>query len=499
MNEAVADNGLAEALDPPQSGVTDGNVARKVLKNSAAQLLGRFAVAFARFVMVAAILRTGGRAMFAQYSIVLGVLSLGEWLVDFGTTDAFTRELCREPAQSGKLLRVLAAIKLAQFPLCLLVTLAMLLGFGYPAVVVRAGMVGAFSLLWFAGVLIYRVAFRSQMRVELDVAAEFLSVLVLVPSTLMVCRYHLGLIAIFWAYFFSRLIFLALCILFSRCSVQAMPHKSDFKDIFWGARSSFAIGVAGFLAVGYETTDVLLLSRLGSLTDVAVYSGAQKLVTPVMMAMAAVASTFYPVFASYWPADRARFQQSCQRALDAVLLLAGLCVAPLIAGSGFFMRLLGPQLADFGIALKGMAMLCFLKTVTITLGPILYIVFAQRQLLKMVTIALLVKIVLVYLFVRHFGYTAVIATSIGLEIAFGFVTVLMIRHFTQWKVRWRDPLKVLAILTAALALTTITRLSGLSASVVAASLYLVLAYAVGLLKLSEVQRMLKRNPTLSAA
>ncbi len=494
MNESIADTELAEALDPPQSGLLDGNVSRKVLKNSAAQLVGRFSVALTRFVMVAAILRTGGRTLFAQYSIVLGILSLGEWLVDFGTTDAFTREVCREPGRSRRLLRALSAVKVVQFPICLVALFSLLIAFRYPAVVVKAGMVGALSLFWFAGVLVYRVAFRSQMRVELDVSAEFLSVLVLVPCTLLVCRYHLGLIAIFWAYFLSRIVFFACCVWVDRGTVPLLPDKEAFEKVSWGARISFAIGVAGFLAVGYETTDILLLSRFGSLTDVAVYSGAQKLVTPVMMAMAAVASTFYPVFASYWPADQDKFRQTCQRALESVLVLAGLSVAPLIAGSGFFMRLLGPQLADGGEALKGMALLCFLKTITITLGPILYITFAQRQLLKMVSVALVLKVVLISLLVRRFGYAAVIGISIGLEIAFGTVTVLMIRSFTGWRVHWAKPIKVMLTLSAVIAVTTLLKLHGIAAAVVAAMLYLAIVLAASIVKVSEVKQLLARNP-----
>ena len=77
------------------SAILQGNVGHRVFRNSVAQLAGRIGVAIARFVMVGTILRTGGRSLFAEYSIVLGVLTLGEWLVDFGSTDPFTRDVCR--------------------------------------------------------------------------------------------------------------------------------------------------------------------------------------------------------------------------------------------------------------------------------------------------------------------------------------------------------------------------------------------------------------------
>jgi O-antigen/teichoic acid export membrane protein len=494
MSETVAQPVLERDSEQQTCAILQGNVGRRVFKNSVAQLAGRIAVALVRFVMVATILRTGGRALFANYSIVLGVLSLGEWLVDFGSTDAFTREVCREPQNATRLMRTLAASKLVQFPIALAVMTVALIAFRYPAVVVQAGIVGAFSLFWFSGVLVYRVIFRSNLRVERDVGSEFISTLVMVLLTMLACRRGLGLVAIFWAYFIARIVYFASCCWFGNRYFRISIQGAKPADVAWSLRIAFAIGVAGFLAVGYEAVDVLLLSRFGSVSDIAFYSGAQKLVSPVLLATAAVASTFYPVFASYWPRDKVRFQQTCQRALEVVLVLAGLAVSPLIAGSGFFMRLLGPQLAEGSPALMGLAILCFLKTVTITLGPILYIVFAQRQLLKMVGLALFVKIVLISLLTRRFGYAAVIGTNILLEIVFAGWAVWMIHHFTQWRVRWANPLKICAAIFAAAGTPAALRLGGISGAAAALSIYAVIVLAAGLVRVSEVKGLVSRGP-----
>lgn len=487
VNVAARENGTHTSI------VLQGNVGRRIFKNSVAQLTGRVAVALARFVMVGSILRTGGRTLFAEYSIVMGVLSLGEWLVDFGSTDAFTREICREPQNTVKLLRTLTASKLVQFPLAFAVVTGALLAFRYPAVIVEAGMVGALSLFWFSGVLVYRVIFRAKLVMERDVGSEFISTLVMVSLTMLACRKGLGLTAIFWAYFVSRIIYFASCCWFGHDYFCFSVQQARPSEVSWSLRIAFAIGVAGFLAVGYEAVDILLLSRFGSVSDIAFYSGAQKLVSPAMLAVAAVASTFYPVFASYWPRDQARFQKTCQRALEVVLVLCGFAVSPLIAGSAFFMRLLGPQVSDGSPALVGLAILCFLKSVAITLGPILYIVFAQRQLLKVVAVALTLKVVLVATLTHRFGYWAVIGTNIFLELVFAGCAIAMIRHYTQWNVKWTKPLMVCAAILLATGVPAALRLGGFAGAATAVCLYTTFVLAAGLVRIPEIRAILSRD------
>jgi O-antigen/teichoic acid export membrane protein len=163
------------------------------------------------------------------------------------------------------------------------------------------------------------------------------------------------------------------------------------------------------------------------------------------------------------------------------------------------MRLLGPQVAEGSPALTGLAVLCFLKSVAITLGPILYIVFAQRQLLKVVALALTLKVFLIATLTHRFGYWAVIGTNIFLEVVFAGCAIAMIRHYTKWSMKWTNPLKICAAILVAAGTPVLLHLGGISGAAIAIGIYTVFVLAAGLVRISEVKALLLRNSAAAPA
>lgn len=87
-----------------------------VLKNTMAQVVGRNLISLSRLAIAALIVRAFGKTTFGEYSLIFGILSVGEWLLDFGTTETFVREICREPERREHLLRIVTRAKLWQIP-----------------------------------------------------------------------------------------------------------------------------------------------------------------------------------------------------------------------------------------------------------------------------------------------------------------------------------------------------------------------------------------------
>lgn len=478
---------------PP--GMPTKNLARAVFKNSFAQVAGRVLIAASRLVVASLIVRSFGKTMFGEYSLVFGLLSIADWLVDFGTTEVFVREVCRERDSEPRLLRILTAVKVVQIPAAISILMVMVLALRYPARIVEACLVGGLNLIFYAGVLIYRVDFKSTLTIEREVTAESLSVLAMIPMVALVCRYRGGLIALVLCHLISRVVFFAVCFLFGRKRFLPSITGVAWQDVRWSFHSIAAIGVIGFLVGGYETIDILLLSKLRSFSELAYYSAAQRLVWPVLMTLSAVGTTFYPVIASYWPHSREKFDGACQRGLDTVLVLAGFALSALLAGAEFFMGLLGPDLMRGAPVLRVLALLCFVKAVTSTAGPVLYVVKAQKKALQFIAVALLVKTGVMAVLAPRFGYMGVAYGALAVETCFAAVpTIYFLQKLTGFRVQWTVPVKVVLITLVAAAAPRLLGLHGLANAVLAPAIYGVLVLVIGAVRISEVRSAARWAP-----
>jgi O-antigen/teichoic acid export membrane protein len=466
-----------------------------IFKNTAAQLVGRNFIALSRLVVAGLIVRSYGTDIFAEYSLVFSILAIAEWFLDFGTTQVFVREICRKPENEQRLLRMMTAAKIVQIVAAAAALVIFLIALRYPAEVLQAGLIGGGSLVFFAGVLIYRVRFQAALTMEREVVSELISVIAMIPLIAVAHANGGGLSALIVCHVLSRAIFFALCFLFGRRAYQLSIKGVTWPDVRWSMRSSVEIGAIGFLIGIYEAVDLLLLSKLASLTDVGYYSGAQRLIWPLLLGLSSIGATLYPVAARHWPDARTRFDEAIQHGLDTVLLLAGFALCATIAGAEFFMSLLGPRLVAAAPVLRIFSLLCFVKVVTSTLGPILYVVHAQKQVLQFVGTALVAKIVLISLLVRHLGYLGVAYATLGVEICFAAIpTIYLLRRLAGYRIRWKTPLQVVAIaLTAAAAPRLAGTTTGLASAIAAVFLYSSLALLVGTVRISQIQALLKWN------
>src|SRR5262249_35637368 len=155
--------------------------------------------------------------------------------------------------------------------------------------------------------------------------------------------------------------------------------------------------------------------------DLAYYSAAQRLVWPIVMALSSVGATLYPLVASYWPHDRSGFENASQRALNVVLLLAGAAACCAFAGAKFLMGLLGHDLVEGATALRIFALLLMVKAVSATLGPVLYVLHAQRLALQFILVAVAAKAILVLAVAPRYGYIGVATAALIVECLFAAI------------------------------------------------------------------------------
>ena len=466
---------------------------RRILRSTAALVGGRNLIALARLVVVAMIVRSFGAETYGEYALLVTILTIAEWIVDFGTTDVFVRDICREPGREAALMRVLAAAKLMQVPAALALIAGILYALQYPPRIVAAGLVASVSLVFFGGTLLYRVAFRVHLVMEREMAAELLSVMLMIGLVALLAHTGGSLMALLGCVAASRAAYFAFSFAFGRSYFTPKLRRIDWKEVREVLKPAATIGTAGLLLVVYEALDVVLLSRMAATADVAYYSGAQKLAWPLLMALSAVGTTFYTVIASHWPHAQAQFEASCQRAFDVVVMLAAVPLCSILAGAEFFMGLLGKDLVAGAPALRLLAVLCVVKAISMTVGPVLYIVHAQALLLRLVALALVLKTLLLLAVAPEFGFVGAAAVGFVLEVAFAALTIHLAWKRTGYRVRWRTALLVCAIVTASAGAAFLGVSSSLLAALLAAALCTALMFVTGIVSRESLRSLLEKG------
>jgi len=482
------------------AGVPSKNLGWNVLRNSVVQIVGRLLIGISRLFVAGIIVRAYGQGTFGEYSLVFALLTITEWLLDFGTGDVFVRDICSNPASGPRKLRILMAARAVQFPVAFVVLAAILLGLHYPARVVEAGLLAGLSMSLYAIVLVYRVGFRVTLTIERDVVAELISVIVLVPSVALACKSGWGLVGVFACQLLSRAVFLALCIVFGRGFLRPSWRDFNTTGILEVLRPCAAIGFSGLLVLMYETVDIFILSRLAGFADVGYYSGAQRFIWPLLLVQQSIGSTMYSVIASHWPSARKAFENACQRCFETVLLVGGIPIVAMVAGPYFFMGLLGHRLLLGAPVLRILAAMCFVKAVSSTIGPVLYIVKAQKQVLGFITAALVVKTFVAAIMAYLYGFMGTAAGAMAVDIfCVAAPSIYLVQRLAGYRVRWRVPLKVLgSALVASVVAILLAPQQGLAAAILAPIVYVSLVFAGGAVRMVDIQLLLKRERTIPA-
>jgi O-antigen/teichoic acid export membrane protein len=241
----------------------------------------------------------------------------------------------------------------------------------------------------------------------------------------------------------------------------------------------------------YDPMDVLLLSRLGGFEDTAHFAAAQRLAWPLLITLSAVSGTLYPVASAAWPHNVPRLERACQRGFETVVVFGLAAVSGGIAGAEFLLALIGPELVAGAPAFGVLLVLCVVKSISMTLGPVLLVVRAQRLALAIVGIALVAKVVASLLVIPRYGFIGLAWTALAVETFFVALPALVVVS-RRAGIRLRYGVVLRAALIFAIA-TLVTQAwlgpHGLWPALMAPALYFALALATGTLRPSELKRL----------
>ncbi|MCG8428769.1 MAG: oligosaccharide flippase family protein [Chromatiales bacterium] len=496
MSENAVDKSEARLAcdDGQQSLYKNQNVTKKLFSSTLALALGRNINALMRLVVVSLVVRWLGVDVFGEYALLITLLTIMDWVLDFGTSDVFVRELVKNPGKRERLVRLLFAVKLIQVPLAMLIMVCVMFALQYDAQVMRAGYIALTGLAVFSGVVVYQAIFRATLEMHKSVIAEFISAILLIPMVLAVIYLDYGLLGLLAAHTLSRVIYFLFCYLLGRSSDSISLLGVKKQDVVWLLQTSLAIGGIGFLVVLNDSLELLSLSRFAAIDDVAYYSASQRLVWPILMALTAVGATFYPVLTAYWHEDKARFRQICQSAVDLILILGFACLAAIYSGAEFLLSILGDELVQSGDALRVLMLMSIFKSIGMVIGPVLFIVNAQKLAFYYVSFAVLLKLILLYLIVPSSGFLGAAVVSFGVEaLVLLPITLFVVYRYTRFFPTVKVAFYSVIICLLAVYLSTMLFPKGsFLAGALSGIAFVVLAFVTGVIKFSDLRKIASR-------
>ena len=441
-----------------------GAALRSLLLGSISQVAGRLLLSILRLGAAMLILRWLGAEQFGAYVLLLTVLALPEWLVDFGQTDIAVREISR--TQSGTaVLAALRQLRLVQsMVLAPLLPAVLWLG-GYSGDILAAGALASASLPALALALVARARLRAGMHMGRDMLAELAGGVVLLPATAIACHASAGITGLMAAYLASRLAWLLAVTALAR-GVPPLPRDNTATSPIWLLREALPLGAIGLLVGLYDGLAPLVLGSLGDLGQVAVYGVVTRCALPALLVVQALGTAFFPLLAAAWPANRPLLATLQHMAFDAALLLAVGFACALAGAAEFIMALFSPGLADAALTgqanvLRVMALVVVARTVSTAMVPLIVVAGRQSGAAWLTGVSLGAQLLGLFAMVPALGALGAALSCLIVEV----LTSVLGIGWLAWRASgvapaWDVPLRLLASGALAYAAVLLSPLSG---------------------------------------
>jgi O-antigen/teichoic acid export membrane protein len=466
------------------------NINRSVFKNAVSQIGGRLLLSVARLVLAAMIVRYAGVAGFGEYSLVLSLLLIGEWLVDFGLTEISVRNICQQPAQEATMLRTLTQARLFQGTLAFAILMLVVHLLDYSSTIARGAEIGGISLLFYAGVLVYRTLFRVRMQMERDVFSEVAGVLLTLPLVWYVCKGGVAVETLVACYLASRLAFLLFALLLGRRSFKLSIAGVQGKDVIQVFKETLPLGIAGLLVCVYDNLAPIMLAHLANTQAVGYYSSAIRFVFPIIVVIQSINGAFYPLLSAYWQKPGTAFVDTQQAAVDGSILISAALFCTLNSGAEWLMALIAPDMQPASDILRLLSWVIIVRAISTTMSPLIIITGAQSKMLWLAVLSLVCQFFALRWAIPLYGAWGAAMTYLVSELAISLWPIVLIsQHLAKVRLRWR--ITLLALLSAVLALQACQwlQLQGIQAAVFTFFTYALLSIVLGAVSVKKLRRI----------
>jgi O-antigen/teichoic acid export membrane protein len=446
----------------------------RLVQSGMSLVVGRVILSGARMVAALIVARLSGADNFGAYALLLSLIGLAEWLVDFGQTDMAVRDAARRSRRQAAMLDALARAKRAQGP-AVAIALPLIMGLaGQDRDIILAACAGSVAVCATAWLQPARAALRLSLRMDRDICAELVGVAAMLPLLALASLYRAPLPYLMASVAVARLVQAALV---TRWAGSVKAGSARPMSAARLARRSLPLGCAGLLVLLYDALAPLLLARLMDMGAVAIYAAAARFIMPVLVAVQAINSAAFPLMARDWRRDPAAFTRTQQGALLLSVALASFFFAGIHGGAAFLMGLMGPDFVIGAPVLQLMAWTLLARAITTAMAPLILIAGRQGRAMLLTLLSLACQCAAACLLVPVMGALGAAAGCLIVELIFGTIAVSwMAVRVTGIAIDWRPVAASIATAIAAASIVAASPLAGSLIGGIAAGLILLGAW-----------------------
>jgi O-antigen/teichoic acid export membrane protein len=430
-----------------------------LLHNGVSLVVGRVALSAFRMLAALAVARLAGPDMFGAYALLLSLIGLAEWLVDFGQTDMAVRDGARRPRRRAAILNALAQAKRVQGPAVAIALPTILWLAGQGREIILAGSAGSIAVLATAWLQPARATLRLTLRMDKDIGAELAGVAVMLPLLALASLYRAPLSLLVATFAVARLTQAALVAHWAGSIRQTRDMRCLATRL---ARQAVPLGCAGMMVLLYDALAPLLLAQLMDMRAVALYAAAARFIMPVLVAVQAIASAAFPLIARDWQRDPAACARTQQATLLASTALAALMFTGIHGGAAFLMALMGPDFTRGAALLQLMAWTLLARAITTAMAPLIVIAGRQGRAMLLTLASLVGQCAALFVLVPRLGVMGAAWGCLLVELTLGTVAVSTIgQRATGIAIDWRP---VVGLVGSAIAIALLIAVSPIAGS-----------------------------------
>jgi O-antigen/teichoic acid export membrane protein len=400
----------SDATSGPAAGLR-GRAARDVLF----QLAGRAFNLALGVVVTAVVARALGGEGFGQWSTILVVAQMADFLANLGVEQVGVRRAAGEPEREADWIGAVVVIRaLLSIPATIASAVAVVL-LALNDEMLTAGLLISSTVL-LAGPGSSRALLQTRVRNDLSIAAITFNSFVWTGAAIALALADAGMAAFAFAFMVAAFATAGLQV---ALALRVGPiHLRGVRPLLRPlARVGLPLAVSGLLILAYARIDQLLVFELAGSEEAGLYAVAYRVMEQSHFLPLAVTTTLLPLLSAAYPSDPQRVREMLQRAGDYLMIASLPLFAFTLAASEPLIRVLfGEPFTPASPALPVlMAAFVFVCLGYLT-GNLVVVLGLQRRFLVYATVGLVVNVALNLALVPEYGFLAAAWVTLGTEL-----------------------------------------------------------------------------------
>jgi len=462
-----------------------------ILKNIISLVGGRVFISLSRLLISLIIVRLAGADLFGEYVVVMSIIFIGEWLVDFGFTDIAVRDISRTPTKKTLILHAFTAIKLIQVIICYGIIVFAIYLLGYKDFL-EAIIIGGFAVIFYGTAQIYRVIFRLNMTMYKDMLSESCGVLVMIILAIVLSLKGASVTELVALHAISRLIYMFINIYFGASDYKIKLTFNDGQNISALIKQAAPLGIAGIMIAIYDSVFPLVISKLMDMEAVAQYTVAIRLVFPIIIVTQAIANVFYTPLSNYWNSSKKLFTSTQQNLVEITCFTAAAFFCLIYSGADTIVSIFGEEMSESASILQALSWAILARAVTTTMALPIIICGGQRKTMWLTLMVVTFSTAMVVYLVPIYGIFGAVATYLFVEIILNAIPIIFIsQYMAKYKLNWLPISGIFFAAFLSILLISSLNIHGTAvASLFSVILFVTISYLLGIISNKKIHTII---------